>query len=97
MYSKWLGTVYTKPSGYALRIGMYGGWDCLHGSFFTQLYLKMHLLSVYECSVCYNICFKVHKYRIVSHAIFLVYILGNKCLSVIEVCNVFLSTILLFF
>ena len=51
---------YMITSGYASRIVMYGGCQCLKGSYFAQLYLKVYLVSVNECCRCCNTFLKVY-------------------------------------
>ena len=54
---------YVITSGFASRIVMYGGCQCLKSSYFTQLYLKVYLVSVNECCRCCNTFFEVYNYR----------------------------------
>ena len=54
---------YVITSGFASRIVMYGGCQCLKSSYFAQLYLKVCLVSVNECCRCRNTFFEVYNYR----------------------------------
>ena len=54
---------YVITSGFASRIVMYGGCQCLKSSYYAQLYLKVYLVSVNECCRCCNAFFEVYNYR----------------------------------
>ena len=54
---------YVITSGFASRIVMYGGCQCLKSSYFAQLYLKVYLVSVNECCRCCNTFIEVYNYR----------------------------------
>ena len=54
---------YVITSGFASRIVMYGGCQCLKGSYFAQLYLKVYLVSVNECCRCCNTFLEVYNHQ----------------------------------
>ena len=54
---------YVITSGFALHIVMYGSCQCLKGSYFAQLQLKVYLASANECCKCCNTFLEVYNYR----------------------------------